>query len=68
MPVTKGNDKELQNGIRKLVRIAKRVYPKLAYEVKIPAYEDQDAFLVLYCPPKYEDKIQHALTRTKSLP
>lgn len=57
------NNKEIETkkAVTKLIKLAKKIYPNLEYEAKIPEYEDVDAGITIYCPLKYEQKIYRAL-------
>lgn len=59
--MSKNTTKELREAITALVRKARKVYPTLQYDVRIPGYEESDAFITLYCPLRYENRIYRAI-------
>lgn len=58
-------NKEITRHINKLVQLAKKVYPDLAYTVQIPGYSDTDANIIIHCPSRFSEKIQNAVVDTE---
>ena len=57
----KKNGRELLKRVNKLIRAAKKVYPKVTYNVIIPGTWEYDATIEFFTPSKYEEKLEHVL-------
>lgn len=52
---------ELKKRVNKLIRLAKKAYPRVTYNVIIPGTWEYDATIEFFSPRKYEDKIDDAV-------
>ena len=57
----KKNGRELRKRVNKLIRAAKKVYPKVKYNVIIPGTWQYDATIEFFSPAKYEDRLDRVL-------
>lgn len=55
------NGSELKKRVNKLIRAAKKAYPKVKYNVIIPGTWEYDATIEFFSPAKYEDKLDRVL-------